>query len=378
MMVKKKRALILSVFIVILSLAVIPAGAAGSKTAPFPEIKEKLLEITEEEKEVLNNLFILAQEIELMESEEKKLMGETDAINREIAETEDEIKEIEAVCERKRKSLGEVLKSYQRMGPGSFLEIVLDSDSLEEFLHRINILRDITRNTEELLEQLKTSGENLVGKKDALSAKLILVEDKQRQLKEAMTKKTNLRLEKERYLASLKGEVEYYREYSENIEKAWNELKPVISEAGKEFSHIIEKGSLPADALKITFSLFSVKGSIEDKVINKIVSGQTSLPDMVFAFHPGRVEISLPGKDFAVSGTFVVLDGHILKFRAQEGSFFGMPLETGTVEELFAEGGMELDLKSLLAGNTINSLEIKEGYLELTSSLNLFQSEGKQ
>jgi hypothetical protein len=93
---------------------------------------------------------------------------------------------------------------------------------------------------------------------------------------------------------------------------------------------------------------------------------------MLFAFHPGLVEISLPEKNLVLSGTFIILEGHTLKFQPKEGSFYGMPLEPGAIEELFSEGDLLLNLEPLLAGNSVNALEVKEGYLELINKLDLF------
>ncbi|TAH59814.1 MAG: hypothetical protein EWM52_10270 [Methanosarcina mazei] len=85
-----------------------------------------------------------------MEKAEKELVLETEAIRKEIEDLEKAIAQEELVYEKKKESLKQVLKSYQRMGPGSFLEIILDSDSLSTFLQRMNILRDLARNTEML------------------------------------------------------------------------------------------------------------------------------------------------------------------------------------------------------------------------------------
>ena len=369
---KRTRALIASGLVIIFVLVAIPICAVNGLADPFSETKEKLSGISDEEKEILQNLFTLAQEVELLETEEKELSQEVEAINLEIKELEAAIAGGERAYEKKQEGLESVLQSYQRMGPGSFLEIILDSDSLSTFLHRVNTVRDLTRNTGELIEQLEARVEKLSEMKTLLSEKLSLVKDKQEQSREAIAKKIKLKLEKEEYLSSLMGEREYYQEHLTNIEGVWNELKPLVSKAAKEFSRIIEEGSLPMDALEITFSFSNIKGSIEDKIINKVISEQSNLPKMVFAFHPGKVEISLPEKNFVLSGTFIILEGHILKFQAQEGSFFGMPLEPGSIEELFSGGDLVLNLEPLLVGNVIHDLEIKEGYLELINKLNLF------
>lgn len=359
------KSIVISSIAVVLALTLFSVNATVGQQSPFSEVKEKLSAISEEEKEVLQNLFILTQEIELMEKAEKELVLETEAIRKEIEDLEKAIAQEELVYEKKKESLKQVLKSYQRMGSGSFLEIILDSDSLSTFLQRINILRDLARNTEMLLEQLEASGKKLVDEKSELSAKLALLNDKQESLRKVINDKTELKAEKEEYLASLEGEKTYYQEYLYDLEKVWGELKPLMSETAEEFSRMIEEGGLPVDALKISFSLFEVKGIIDDNTINKVISANPRLEDMIFAFHPDSVEIRIPEKNLILNGIFIIQKGHILKFQAQEGSFFGMTLETGTLEELFGEEGMTLNLKPLLAGNNIHAVNIKEGYIEM-------------
>jgi len=339
---------------------------------PFAEIEAKLSGISDEEKEILENLFKLSQEIQLMELEEKKLGRDVESINIEIRDIETSIKAGEISLHHKQESLKQVLRSYQRMGPGSFMEILLDSDSLGTFLQRINTLRDLTRNTGELMDQLEKSGEKLKQDKAALSDRLRQAEDKQKQAKEALDKKLELRKEKEAYLVSLKDARGYYQEYLSNIEKVWSDMKALFTEAAAEFTRIVEKGNIPSEALKLKFSFTEIRGAIEDSVINKVISEQSTLPTMVFSFHPGRVDISLPDNNFELSGTFVIEDGHKLRFEAQKGSFYGLQLEAGSLEELLEKGSLVLDIEPLLAGNSVNGLEIKEGQLELISKLKLF------
>lgn len=366
------KSMIVVCLTIALVLAVLSTNATAIQADPFSEIKEKLSGISEKEKEILQNLFILAQEIELMEAEEKELSLGIEVLNREIKTLETAIAEGELAYKKKRGNLEQVLKSYQRMGAGSYVEILLDSDSFGTFLQRMNILRELTRNTVELLDQLEASGKKLTGEKAALAGRLVQIKEKQAKSKEAIALKMKLKSEKEEYLASLKGEKEHYQEQLAGIQKMWTELKPLFADAAEEFSRIIEKGSLPNDALRVTFSFLDIRGAIDDKVINKVVSEQSKLTEMKFAFHPGKVDISLPEKNLVLSGTFVIQDGQILRFQAQEGSFFGMPLTSGSIEELFGEGDLVLNLEPLLAGNIIHSVEIKEGYLELINKLDLF------
>lgn len=372
-MLKSNRIMIVfSSIAIALSLTVFSVSATFGQHTPFSEVKDKLSVISEEEKEILQNLFILAQEIEIAESEEKELAHEIESITKETKALESAIAEDELAYEKKRESLKQVLKSYQRMGPGSFLEIILDSDSLSTFLHRINILRDLTKNTGTLLEQLELSGEKLSKDKNELSGKLVLLNDKQILSKEALAGKLLLKTEKEEYLLSLKGEKEYYQEYLSDLERVWNELKPLLSETAEEFSRMIKEDGLPVEALKLSFSFFEVRGAIDDETINKAISENANLEEIIFSFHPDLVEIRIPEKNLILTGNFIILEGHTLKFKAQGGSFFEMPLEAGSLEELFGEEGIALNIEPLLAGNDIHAVKVKEGYIELIHRTSLF------
>ena len=60
-------------------------------------------------------------------------------------------------------------------------------------------------------------------------------------------------------------------------------------------------------------------------------------------------------------------------FIAEEGSFYGMELESSSLEELFMENQLVLDLKSMLGNNSkLKSVEIKEDFLEITIEWNFF------
>lgn len=98
---------------------------------------------------------------------------------------------------------------------------------------------------------------------------------------------------------------------------------------------MIREDGLPVEALKLSFSLFEVKGAIDDKTINKVISQNDNLEDIIFSFRPDLVEIRIPEKNLILTGNFIILEGHTLKFKARGGSFFEMPLEMGALEELF-------------------------------------------
>lgn len=347
-------------------LASFPLSMAAGQTDPFSETRQKLDGISEKERETIEKLFVMSQDIRAMEQEEADLTRDIDKTSDGIKASEAAIAREEAAYEKKRDSLEQVLKSYQRMGPGSYLEIILASDDLPSLLMRINILRDITRNTGELMGQLEQSRDKLSAGKAKLSEELASLKDKQAKLTQALAGKKQLQEEQEKYLASLAEKKEFYQKYLADIQQIWESLGPYFSAAVKEFSGIIQGNDLPADAVRVSYNFLSIKGYLEAKALNDIVKAHPQLPDMTFSFYPDKVELQLPEKNLVLSGTFVMQQGNALEFEVKEGSFCGLPLETGSLEELFKDGDLVLDLKPLLGGYNLGDLEVKDGYLEFS------------
>lgn len=369
---KKVKSLAIIISIIVVITPFISVSADYGNADPFSSIKKQLDSISEEEKKVLENLFILVQEIETMEKEEKAIGQEIESMNREIKIIEETIKKEEITYKNRQEGLKQVLKSYQKMGPGSYLEILLSSDSMAAFIRRLNTLRDITRETGKLLDQLETSSKKLSAEKSVLSEKLALVEKKQLEAKEALNKKLKLKEDEENYLASLKSERDFYQKHLADVQQVWNELIPIFKEAAREFSRIIEEGNLPEDSLRVTFSLFSAKGVIGEEVFNEVISEQADLPQIVLKFHTDKVEMKLPEQNLVLKGNFIVKEGNILEFIPNEGNFFGMPLAPGSIKELLSGKGISLNITSLIGTNTLQTVKLYEGYMELTVKLNLF------
>lgn len=338
---------------------------ATGQEDPFDEIQQKLKGISGEEREVLETLFVLAQEIEEMKRREGEIVQEIKAIYQEIKNLEDTIAVEEAAFERKRDVLKQVLKSYQRKGPGSFLEILLESDNLSVFLRRINTLRDLTRNTGELLTSLEESKGKLAAEKVRVSEKILFIEAKQLELREALEKKEKLIESQESYLASLAGQRAYYLEYLTNLQKLFMELGGFFEIVAEEFAKVVEEGNIPSHAFKTTITFMNITGTIDEKTFNDIIKANPRLPEMAFRFLPGKIEMSIPEKNLVLIGNFAILEGNRIKFAVEAGTFLEMPLEAGALEALFQNTHLILDLKPLIGKNILHAIEILEGKLTL-------------
>lgn len=365
----KFRSIMLAIFIIIFLL---PPRTVSGEAEIFIDTQEKLDTITEAEKEVLGTLYSMEQDIQGLSREAEIVSNQIEVYKEEIQALEIEIQKEEDAYANNRDVLKEILQSYQRMGPGTFLEILLDSDSLITFMRRVNTLRDLTRNTGELMDTLDESKAKLAKEKEALLHKLSLLEEEQKQLQTILNSKMKLKDEKEIYLASLQEDRIYYEGFLKDITTAWEEIKPIFTEAAHEFSRLVEEGSLPPDALAVSFTALNIKGTIKEEAFNEVIMKNPQLPEMLFEFETGKIKLSVPKKSLVLFGNFIIEEVNTLKFVADEGSFYDMPLEKGSIEELFEEGYLVLMLKPLIGNSKIDTVQSNDGTLDLLINPDLF------
>ncbi|HHX75200.1 MAG TPA: hypothetical protein GX699_09900 [Firmicutes bacterium] len=355
------------VFCYILLTAGMLLTAGGGTASGQPEIpgvvEEKLSQLSDEEKQVLEELFALSQTITELEQQEQALGVEIESLERDAGILRETIAAEEQRYGQKRQALKQVLQSYQRMGPSSFLERLLDSDSLADFLHRIVTLRDLARNTGRLLDQLQASRDMLAARKAELDAKLASLEETRENLAESIAQTMAAKEELEAYLVSLAEEREHYETRLAAMQDAWHELTRFFPEVTKSFSRILKEADLPADTVEIEFTASGIKASLSDDNLNNILA-EYGLTDLVFDFSAGKAGLAVAARELALSGVFV-LDDNTLKFAAEEGTFFGMALNAGHLQALFAEEELLLDLSNLLGGSKISAVTITGHHLEL-------------
>lgn len=364
-MFKRRNIRMILIYICIFSFGLFFINTVEGQADSILEMEEKLSQISEEERKVLEDLFLIHQEIEAMERETEHIEGEIHRITEEITDLETRIEHENRSFENGKENLKQVLRSYQRMGTGSYIKIILESNSISGFLRRINILRDMTKNTGELLSSLEESKAKMALSKENLDEKLFLVEAEEVRLKAALDKNIALKDNLEQYLNTMAEEREHYSQYLDHIKVVWNELKPMFYDTTKEFNRIITEENLPEDLLKISLTLKGIRGSIEEKTFNEILTGRAHLPKIEISFYKDEIKMELPEKHLILQGEFVILDKNQLEFKVNRGNFFGMELEQSAIADLFKEGPMILDIRPLIGKNEIISVEILNRSLEL-------------
>jgi peptidoglycan hydrolase CwlO-like protein len=363
------------IFLVVMISVVILGGfgyTSGTENQPMDEAKEKLEAISETEKETVEALFILSSEIELLNTEMAKLQLDIEQLNLDSLHKSEMIEIENENFKNIQKSLIKILKHQQRSGVGSYLQMILGSENISDFLNRLNLIRDLSKNTVRLMEEIDVSKNILEREKMELEVLISEMENAQKTLEETLSSKQKAADALEAYLDSLEADKAYYQEYLTSIEDVWKSLKPMFSETVKAFNTIIEKGDLPEDTIEVRLSLLSAIGTIHQDKFNTILSSRQDLPELKFIFKENRVDLEFPSYKLELKGQFVLIDPQTVEFLVLSGSFYSLPLSESAIKDLFSEGDLSFRLQSILGKNTIRSITMKDKTLELSITIKLF------
>lgn len=371
----RKRSIITAGFIVLILTGIILPMHALGKVKPITEVEEKLQGITEEEKAVLKELFSINQKITELEAEAKGINQDIGLLQQQITGLEEKIDEKQKAYDSQLSILKQVLVDYQRGGPSTYLEILLKAKDLSSFLKSLNSIKDISHNVNELLTELEAGKEALQVQKTQLNGKLAGLEEKKLALTKNLNENEALQKEKEIYLASLQEDKAYYAEQLDNLQTVWEECKSLFPRLAKEITDTINDGYFTFDDLNMKQGFLNMDGYIEEDTFNGILSENTELADIQFHFSDNQVLLTVPEEQLELSGDFILSGKSAIQYEVKEGTFYGMPLEASSIEELFSNGPMLIDFDLISQGIitidfTLNEVESQDGRLAFQVSPN--------
>ncbi len=192
---------------------------------------EKLYEQKQkEERQVLRDIKDLENNIEGLEKDITGLTSQIAATESQIAAARQEIDQATELVDRRTAYFNQRLKEIYQEGNVSYLEVLLQSNSLTDFLTRFDLLEKIANNDVVLLDELNATRKSLLEKKSLLEDKMDHFnnlkgqkESKQKQLEIQSTQKNN-------YLKSVQEQMEEYKKTQDELDLIREELDSFIRE----------------------------------------------------------------------------------------------------------------------------------------------------
>lgn len=360
-----KNSLISLMLLVSLAFGILFPAVSSAVEPQQGEVLQLLEALTKEEIQVLEELFALSQDIDDFQRQQVQLEVDLAAAEVRVLVVKEEIRTQELIFKNRRDVLGEVLKSYQRRGPGSTLEVILSARDFSDLVQRINLLRELTRNIGNLMGELNAKLEQLDVERIALQHLLDTVEAQREALVRVLAENLALRDQLENRLEALEEERAQYEGQLASLNQAWREVNRVFSQFATEFGRLAESGGLPQNAITLSFSLSGVRGTLREEALNQAFRDAAGIEGVQLRFRPGRILVEIPDSRFELFGTFDIKDSTILQFLPESGTFYGIQLTEASLRELFLDGVLEIDLVPVLEGYSLRMVRVLEGALEL-------------
>lgn len=367
---KRKAALI-----ILLIFATIFTYSFGQLVNPgqsMGEINNSISQLSEDEIQILESLFLIQQEVRELEVDQERIELEIEDLDKNIDNIEDDIAGLERSYEYNLDTMEEVLRSYQRKGPLSNLQLILSSDSLSSLIKRINGIRDLSRNTNELLETLEKEKGELVNIKLELDETLEEIQEQRAQLVRTIEEKTATIQRLEDSLQALQEEKERFEGYLAGLNDSWDQVKPIFLQTIDGITDTVESGQLPESMLNIKISFTGISGRIFDEELNDELSKNNYPTPAELLFHEDHVRLVMPDLNLNIRGNLIILDNKTLRFEITDGEYMGLALEKSAVMDLFDFGYLDLKFEKLLGNNTIRSINLQDGYMDLQIRPSLF------
>ena len=238
-----KKIISIALLIAILSISVLSFAATAAELNEqkenlqdqIDENQEKIDTIDNEVDSVLLEIEELDGEISAKEEEIETLNTELTNLNNEISELETKLNEEQEKYDEQYDTLCKRLVAQYKMGNTSYLDVLLNSKSLSDFISRYYIIGKIADYDTKLLDQIEEQKTKIENSKKEVETKKSEVSEKQAQVKTEELRLSNARANKNKYVSQLTDEQKALQaqidKYNEEMKQTERELQEIARQS---------------------------------------------------------------------------------------------------------------------------------------------------
>lgn len=209
----QKRLVSIIITAMLLAIPVITFATSSSLNEKKNQIQSNITNAREEQNEIKNEitqakseLDKLNDEITKKEYEVDQIKEELDTLTEEVNKLSEDLKASEAEYEDKHDKLLKRLAAQQKRGTASYLDVLLNSKSLTDFISRYHIMEKMAEIDSKMMDDIKEEQQKIANTKAEVEKKQSEVAEKHKQLEnEEMALKAN-RIKKNKYVSQLSAE----------------------------------------------------------------------------------------------------------------------------------------------------------------------------
>ena len=165
------------------------------------DLDDQMAEVEREKEEVSNEMEEMKEEIESAKEDVAEIQDSIDEKKSEITATAGEIETLKAEMSEREEGLNDRLRAMYKNGSVGYLEVLLGSSSISEFLNNVEMIQRIFRNDQNTLETLEEQH-------DVLESRQSVLEDQKAELDEQRAEEAAKQAELEESQAELQERLE--------------------------------------------------------------------------------------------------------------------------------------------------------------------------
>ncbi len=155
--------------IICLLIAVLVFSVSMWTVAYGESLQEQMEEVEKEKAEVSSEMEELTTKIETSEAEVEEIQQNISAKESEISETESEIQQLKADMQERQDGLNARLRTMYKNGSVGYLDVLLGSGSISEFLNNLEMIQRIYQNDQDAMVELQEQHDLLESKQEVLA-----------------------------------------------------------------------------------------------------------------------------------------------------------------------------------------------------------------
>ena len=164
---KKKSLVSILIFVLIAAMGTFSLSYATSVS----DKQDELDSINQQKDDVSSDMNALTSSIKEQQAEIDRLQGTMDKKQSEINEAERDIEETKRNIEERQDGLDNRLRTMYKNGSVGFLDVLLGSNSISEFISNLEMIQRIYKNDQNTLTTLEEQHQELEEKQTALKKK---------------------------------------------------------------------------------------------------------------------------------------------------------------------------------------------------------------
>lgn len=212
-----------------------------SNNQEITNAQSNLKEVQKEKSQAMSQVEELDNKINTYESKIEELEGKISNLNQDIASAEEQIKQAENEYEKNDALLAERLILMYEDGNTSYLDFLLSSSGLTDFLSKFYMISELTSYDTDLLEQISNKKQQIQEQKEKLESNKLDLASSKTEISKTQSELESAKSEKNKQVAQLSGEEREIQAKIDQLKEDNKQIDAQIAAVQAQIQKEIEK-----------------------------------------------------------------------------------------------------------------------------------------